>query len=87
MSAVQLSTVEWSELVGSQLIIGLLQFSRCELLWLEADGWGTGIVREPRVRGTSAVGSRYQATAREDTADWKNLVCAVINSVWISDRA
>jgi hypothetical protein len=31
-----------------------LQFSR-ELLLLEAGRWGTGIVREPTVRGTSTV--------------------------------
>jgi hypothetical protein len=78
VSAVQLSTVEWSELVSSQLVRGLLQFGRCELLLLEDGSWGTGIVREPRVRGTSAVGSRYQATTGEDTADWEDLVHAVV---------
>jgi hypothetical protein len=30
--------------------------------------WGTGTVREPRERGTSAVGSRYQATTGENTS-------------------
>jgi hypothetical protein len=33
--------------------------------------WGTGIVRKPRVRRTSAVGSHYQATAGEETTDEK----------------
>jgi hypothetical protein len=30
-----------------------------ELLLLDASNYGTGIVREPTVRGTSAVESRY----------------------------
>jgi hypothetical protein len=38
-------------------------FSLCERLLLEAGSCGTGTVREPRGRGTSAVGSRYQAIA------------------------
>jgi hypothetical protein len=70
---------EWSELAGEQSVRGLLQDSRCEPLLSEAGTWGTGIVREPRVRGTSAVGSRYQATTCEDTADWEDLVRAVVN--------
>jgi hypothetical protein len=55
-SAVEYSGVELLE----QSVRGLLQLSHCELLLLEAGSWGTGTVREPRVRGTSAVGSRYQ---------------------------
>jgi hypothetical protein len=47
----------------------LLQFSLCEPLLLEADGGYTGIVREPRVRGTPTVGSRYEAMSGKDTAD------------------
>jgi hypothetical protein len=46
---------------------------------LEALSGGMGIVREPRVRGTSAVGSRYWTTTGEDTADWKDLVRVVVN--------
>jgi hypothetical protein len=34
-------------------------------------------VREPRGRGTSAVGNRYQATANEDS-DWKKYFLCVI---------
>jgi hypothetical protein len=52
-----------------------LQFSRCELLLLEAGSWGTGIVREPKVRGTAAAGSRYQATDNRDCNRLKALVC------------
>jgi hypothetical protein len=38
--------------------------------------------------GSYDVESRNQATTGEDTADWENLVRAVLNcSVWISDRA
>jgi hypothetical protein len=44
---------------------GLLRFSRCELR--------PGTVREPTGRGTSAVGSRYGATASEDTAGREDL--------------
>jgi hypothetical protein len=40
----------------------LLGFSYCEPLLLEAGSCGTGMVREPKGRGTSAVGKRYQAT-------------------------
>jgi hypothetical protein len=58
VSSVQLSTVERSELVG-KLVRGLLQFSRCELLLLEAGSCGTWSVWEPRVRRRSTVGSRY----------------------------
>jgi hypothetical protein len=49
-----------------------VQSSRCDLLLLEADSCGTGIVREPRVRGTSVV----EAVTRQwlvKTADWKRL--------------
>jgi hypothetical protein len=75
---VQLRWEKWSYLVG-EWVRGLLRFSPCELLLLEAGSWGTRIVREPRVRGTSAVRSRYQATTGEDTADWKDLVRDVVN--------
>jgi hypothetical protein len=39
-----------------------------------------GIVWKPRGTGTSAFGSRYQATTGEDTAEQtEELVCAVVN--------
>jgi hypothetical protein len=38
-----------------------------------------GTVREPRERGTPAVGSRYQATTGEATADREDLVRALVN--------
>jgi hypothetical protein len=49
------------------------------LLLFEAGSWGTGTVREARTRGTSAVGSHYQKKTGEDTEDWKDLRCAVVN--------
>jgi hypothetical protein len=57
--------VKW---VGWWAVRGLLQFSYCEPLLLEAGSWGTGIVWEPRVRGTSTVESHYWAMTGEDTA-------------------
>jgi hypothetical protein len=79
----------WVERVGwwvSELVRGLLLFSPCELMLLEAGSWCTGIVREPRIRGMSAVGSRYQKMTGEDTGDWEDFVRAVMNwRVWISD--
>jgi hypothetical protein len=36
VNALQLSTVEWGELVGQQSVRGLLQFSPCEPLPLDA---------------------------------------------------
>jgi hypothetical protein len=49
VSAVHLSTVQWNELV-QQAVRGLLQFSCHEPFLLDTSSWGTGIVREPRVR-------------------------------------
>jgi hypothetical protein len=48
-----------------------------------------GIVREPRVRGTSAIESRYQTTTGEDNADLKRLsvFCSERQSVLISNTA
>jgi hypothetical protein len=62
--------VEWSGVkrVGWLAVRGLLRFSPCEPVLLEAGSCGTRIVREPRLRGTSAIESRYQATAGENTA-------------------
>jgi hypothetical protein len=37
------------------------------------------MVRGPRIRGTSAVGSLYQATTGEDTEDLEDLVRVVMN--------
>jgi hypothetical protein len=66
-------------MVGDQSVRGLLQFSPCQLLLLEAGSWGTGIVREPRVRATSAFENRYETSTVEGTADWDELVRAVVN--------
>jgi hypothetical protein len=55
---------------------GLLRFSCCEPLLLEASSCGTETVRRPRRRGTSTVGSRYQATAVK-TWLW-TLVCVCV---------
>jgi hypothetical protein len=71
------SAVQWSELVG-EWVRELLRFSPCELLLLEAGSWSTWLVRKSRVRGSSAVGSRYQTTV-ENTADWEDIVRAVVN--------
>jgi hypothetical protein len=70
--------VKWSDLVG-ELVGELLRFRPCEPLLLEAGSRGTVTVRKPRVRGTFAIESHYKATADEDTADWKDLVRAVVN--------
>jgi hypothetical protein len=83
--------MEWSELVGewvSELVRGLLRFSPCELLLLEAGSWGTGTVQERKGGGTSAIGSRYQKTG-EDTTDWEDLsVCSSeLQSVRMSNIA
>jgi hypothetical protein len=77
MQCSQLSRVEWSELV-SELSTGLLRCNPCVPLLLGASSWGTGIVREPGVRGTSAVGSRYKTTTGEDIADWEDFVRAPV---------
>jgi hypothetical protein len=69
--------ISWTRKV-SELVRALLQFSPCERLLLEAGRWGTGIIREPRVRGISAVGSPYQATTGEHI-DWEDLVRALVN--------
>jgi hypothetical protein len=56
--------------------------SVCDLLLWAANSWGTGIARKSRIRRTSAVGSRwssFQATTAEDTAEWKDLVRALVN--------
>jgi hypothetical protein len=79
--------VQWSELVG-EWVRELLQYNRCELLLWEADSWATGIVREPRGRGTSSVGSRYQATTSEDSRLRRlSTYYNELQSVWISDSA
>jgi hypothetical protein len=43
-------------------LVSELQFSRCERSWYLR----LRIVQEPRGKGTSAVGSRYEATASGD---------------------
>jgi hypothetical protein len=65
----------WCEMAAS-LVVRELQFSNCEPLLLEAGNWGTGLVREPRIRGTFAVWCRYQATASGDGNRLRTLVCA-----------
>jgi hypothetical protein len=45
-----------------ELVRGLMWFSCCELLLLEAGSWGMGTVWEPKGRGMSAFESRYQKT-------------------------
>jgi hypothetical protein len=55
-----------------------LQFGPCELLLLETGSGSTGIVREPRVRRTSAVGNRYQTTANGDCNILRTLVCVTV---------
>jgi hypothetical protein len=74
--AISLGVGGFSEVLVGEWVRGLLQFSPCELLLLEAANWGTGTVGEPRGRTTFAVGSRYQKTG-EDTAGWEDLsVCS-----------
>jgi hypothetical protein len=76
-SSVQWREVSWLE--SSQLVRGLVQFSRCELLLLDTGSWGMGIVREPSVRGKSAV----ETTTKNDWwkhRDWEDLVRAAVNS-------
>jgi hypothetical protein len=55
------------ELVGESVTEP--QFSHCELLLLEACSCSMETVGEPRVRETSAIGSRYQAMTGEENAD------------------
>jgi hypothetical protein len=50
-------------------------FSPCESLLLEAGSWGTGIVRESRLRRTFTVRSRYQATSSGDCNRLRTPVC------------
>jgi hypothetical protein len=87
-SVSECSAVEWrgTSWLVSEWIRGLLRSSPCEPLLLEAGSWGTGIVREPRVRGTSAVECRYQITTGEDTADRKDLVRVVVKC-WVCELA
>jgi hypothetical protein len=74
-----ISTVERVDRWTGELVRGPLRFSPFELLLLEAGSWSTEIIRELWIRGTSAVGSPYQATTGEDTAEWEALVRAVVN--------
>jgi hypothetical protein len=52
-----------------------LQIGCCEPLLLRAGRSGTGMLRERRVSGTSAVGSRYRVTASGDYNRLKVIVC------------
>jgi hypothetical protein len=53
--------------------------SKLEDYCSEGFSWGTGRYLEYRGSWTSAVGSRYQATTCEDTAEWEDLVRAIVN--------
>jgi hypothetical protein len=64
------SSVQWS---GESWLVSDLKDRRGEA----ADS-GKGTFREPRGRGMSAVGSRYQATTSEDKADLEDLVRAAV---------
>jgi hypothetical protein len=68
------SGVEWVGWWVSGWVRGLLQFSSCEPLLLEAGSWGTQVVRKPRLTGTSAIESSYRITAREE---WE-FICSVV---------
>jgi hypothetical protein len=72
ISSVEYSGVKW---VGEQSVRGLLQFSHCGPLLLEAGSWGMGIVQEPRAMRMYAAGSRYQQMASEDCNRLRTLVC------------
>jgi hypothetical protein len=72
---VECSGVSW---LVSEWVRRLLLSTPSERLLLEDGSRGTGIVWEPRIRGTSAVGSSYQTTIGEDTADW-DLMRALVN--------
>jgi hypothetical protein len=78
-SVVEYSRVERAGWWVSELVIGLLRFSRCELVLLETGSRRIETFREPRGRVMSAVRSRYQATTSKDTAHWKELVRAAVN--------
>jgi hypothetical protein len=79
VSPAELSKVEWFSWWVSELVRGWLWFSPCGLLLLEAGSWSTETFQEPRVRGTSTAGSSYQLKTGKDTANWKDLVRAVVN--------
>jgi hypothetical protein len=79
VSALEVSEVERACWWVNELVRGLLWFSPCELLLLEAGSWGSGIVREPTVPGTSAVGNRYRTTTDENTAEWEDSMRVIVN--------
>jgi hypothetical protein len=57
-------------LVGEcfELVRGLLQFSSCELLLLEASSWSTGTFQETRARQMSTTGNHYQIAGEGTTS-------------------
>jgi hypothetical protein len=65
----------------SQQVRGPLRFSRCELFMWKVGSWGRWTIREPRGRGTLAVGSRYQATTSVDVTVETNVCVCVCVSV------
>jgi hypothetical protein len=64
------------EFIGE--LVRELQFNRFEPLLLEAGSRGTGIIRKPRVRGTSNFESRHQATASGDCNRLRKLVVCIL---------
>jgi hypothetical protein len=72
----------WVSWLVIEIVRGLLRFSPCELLLLEAGNLVTVTIWETKGRGTSAVGSRYQKTG-EDTAGWEGLsvCCSKLHNV------
>jgi hypothetical protein len=64
-------------LTTSPHILSLLSLSLSNLVICErvAGQWG----REHESLGSHGVGSRYLATTGQNTADWKDFVCAVVN--------
>jgi hypothetical protein len=59
--------------------VNAVQWIGSSRLLLDSGSWGTGIIREPRVKGTSVVGRRYQITTGED-AGCKDLVRVIVKS-------
>jgi hypothetical protein len=76
VSAVQLSTAEWKDLVGEQSEYCCC--CPCYLLLLKACSWSMGIVQKPRARGTSLVEAATRQR-RLTTHKTENTYCAVVN--------
>jgi hypothetical protein len=70
-----LSGVSGAIWLVSEFVREKLGLNSCETLLLEADSCGSGLVREPKGRETSAVGNRYRTTASEDVTVCKTVYC------------